>query len=299
MSLLRQILSNRAVNHTARAAGRLVMAPEAYARFDRKLPLVDPFVIKLPNGAEIQWEPQRDICSKFLKYDGWDGYERSSVRLFYELAGVSEVIFDVGAYLGYFGLLAAAARAGNRAWVFEAVPMLAEKCRRLASINPGLRAQVVSAAVGDTAGTLPLYLPKDPFDSDTSTNGEHRPNRTRIDVPAVRLDDFVREQNIPRVDLLKIDTESTEPDVLAGMFDTIRRDRPTLLIEVLAGADIPRLTRMFKELDYAFAWVRSDGPVTAQSIIPDPAAKDLNYIFYPRQFATPAAARLQHLLRNP
>src|SRR4051812_20048216 len=120
MSALRSILRIPWLNHALKACGRM-MPHEAARIFERKLPLIDPFVIDLPNGNTIHFKPFGDVCSKFLKFDGWNGYERPSIDLFYALARHADVCFDVGAYLGYFGLLAAAARKGSRAFLFEAV----------------------------------------------------------------------------------------------------------------------------------------------------------------------------------
>ena len=51
----------------------------------------------------------------------------------------------------------------------------------------------------------------------------------RTVVPVLTLDRFVREKGIARVDLVKIDTETTEPEVLAGMADTLKRDHPAIV----------------------------------------------------------------------
>jgi Methyltransferase FkbM domain len=45
----------------------------------------------------------------------------------------------------------------------------------------------------------------------------------------------IREQGIAKVDLVKIDTETTEPAVIRGMARTLARDRPDVVCEVLAG----------------------------------------------------------------
>ena len=44
---------------------------------------------------------------------------------------------------------------------------------------------------------------------------------------------LVEDSGATAVDLLKIDVETHEPAVLKGFLDLLRRDRPTLLIELL------------------------------------------------------------------
>lgn len=50
-------------------------------------------------------------------------------------------------------------------------------------------------------------------------------------VPAVRLDDWVRDHPLPRLDLIKLDVEGAEMNVIRGADDTLRRFRPRLLVE--------------------------------------------------------------------
>lgn len=51
--------------------------------------------------------------------------------------------------------------------------------------------------------------------------------------PGVRIDDL----DIPRVDALFLDVERSELEVLDGAAETIARDRPVIVLEVLTGQD--------------------------------------------------------------
>jgi len=293
MSLARKILRIPVINHTVRVAGDLLIPGDLGRKFDRKLPLLSPFQINLPNGEIIHFQPFGDICSKWLKYDGWDGYEGPSVRLFYQLAQKANIIFDVGAYLGYFGILAAASNKGNRAYIFEAVPDLADKCRQIARINPHLALNVIQGAVGNTTGTVSLYMPDDPLVSDTSTNPTHRPNRKPTSVPAIRLDDFVKENQIQKVDLLKIDTETTEPQVLEGMAEILEKDHPTIIAEVLPEAQLSQLEDFASKYSYSFSRIDVGGLLHTDKIIPDSTKTNLNYVFYAESYRPEIAAMIR------
>jgi FkbM family methyltransferase len=282
MSILRSILRIKPVNHAARAFGRAILPRGPGARFERKLPLVDPFTIPMPNGQLIHFEPFGDICSKCLKFGGWNAYETPSIELFFALAQHARVTFDVGAYLGYFGLVAAAASSDSRAFLFEAVPQIAEYAARIAARNPHLHVRVISGAVSNAPGTISLFLPDDPMNSDTSTNSQHRPNRREIKVQALTLDEFVRENRIERVDLLKIDTETTEPAVLAGFSRSLAQFRPPFICEVLPGADVPALEQFCRAHNYGFAWICDAGLMERSALLSDPEGKHLNYLFFPR-----------------
>ncbi len=87
------------------------------------------------------------------------------------------------------------------------------------------------------------------------------------EVPVVTLDEYARELGIGRVDLVKIDTETTEPDVLAGMRAVLERDRPTIFCEVLSGHDAEsRIEAQLAPLGYRFHRLGPAGPVGSASM---------------------------------
>jgi hypothetical protein len=55
---------------------------------------------------------------------------------------------------------------------------------------------------------------------------------SHVDSQITTIDDFVAQQNINRVDFIKIDTEGYEAKVIEGARDTIKKQRPII---VMAG----------------------------------------------------------------
>ena len=56
--------------------------------------------------------------------------------------------------------------------------------------------------------------------------------KSATDVPAFKIDTFVKEQKINKAGFIKIDTDGYEWGVLNGAVETINRDRPYLIFEV-------------------------------------------------------------------
>ncbi|MDD3312819.1 FkbM family methyltransferase [Pseudodesulfovibrio sp.] len=81
-------------------------------------------------------------------------------------------------------------------------------------------------------------------------------------VPGVRLDDFVAEHNIERVDFIKMDIEGAEQEAIEGGAETIRRFRPKLALSAYhKPEDLYRLMDMVAGLHpgYRF-WMRHYDP---------------------------------------
>ena len=82
----------------------------------------------------------------------------------------------------------------------------------------------VRAAVGNKTGTIDMLVSDiDTMWATTSRewadvlHSKQTPSHTRTErVPMVAIDDFVREQRISNIALMKIDVEAAELDVLAG-----------------------------------------------------------------------------------
>jgi Methyltransferase FkbM domain len=63
---------------------------------------------------------------------------------------------------------------------------------------------------------------------------QKNPLRTeKENVVVRRLATFIEERGVDRVDLMKIDVESYEPRVLAGMGSYLHAMRPTIILEIL------------------------------------------------------------------
>jgi len=58
------------------------------------------------------------------------------------------------------------------------------------------------------------------------------------------LDTYCKEKNITNIDLLKIDAEGTEHIVIEGSLETIAKDQPIIICEVLEG----RIGQFLQEL---------------------------------------------------
>lgn len=282
MGVLRNMLRVRQLNHAVRGVAGVLLPAGPRRSFRRRLPAVDPFCFELPNGRAIHWDPQGDLMARSLRNDGWDGYDPESTRLFYRLAQTAEIVLDIGAYMGYFALLGAGAGQRNRAFAFEAVPLVQDMCQCILNLNPSFAVELIGAAIGDRTGEVEIYIPnKETELPTTSTNPSYHPGRRGLKVPALRIDDFVARRNLPSVDLVKIDTETTESEVLAGMAETVRRFRPTILLEVLREARVDKLNLFLRENHYKVAWITKQGLRPREAVVADPTHECMNQLFLP------------------
>lgn len=167
---------------------------------------------------------------------------------------------DAGGNEGLYTLFAAArVGPGGRVLAFEPSAREFSRLRENVHINHLKQVEAVKAALSDRGGTAPLRVAEDNH-AGHNTLGDFAYNTATLhheDVPLVRLDDAVRERNIARVDVIKIDVEGHELALLRGARAVLERDHPVLLLELNDGAlnkqgtDAVEVVELLTELGYA------------------------------------------------
>jgi FkbM family methyltransferase len=217
-----------------------------------------------PAPLRIECPPYMFIPRK-LDDAGLGEYEPYALDCFLALverAGPGAV-YDVGANVGLYGLLAGA-YSDRAVHCFEPAPDTAQAARDIAAAN-GIEMTVAEIALGDESGTATLYL-SDSTDSSNSLNPNFRAHSKEIVVPLERLDDYVeRTGAVPAV--IKIDTETTEPEVLAGARKLIAEHRPWIMVEVLWSLVEDRLHAVMDEFGYTYYHLDGPGPREATETI--------------------------------
>jgi FkbM family methyltransferase len=151
------------------------------------------------------------------------------------------VIIDVGANVGIFTGCILEKRPRAKAYCFEPVRAFADRCRARFADNPNV--VVENLALGDANEKSVIYKPAhnpggnslvkvqvDKYSSKNPTTWEQEPCEVRV------FDDYAREKNILRADLVKTDTEGFDYAVLKGVVPFLERTgaRPVVLSELLA-----------------------------------------------------------------
>jgi FkbM family methyltransferase len=224
--------------------------------------------------------PPHQYVPKLLQTTALVGYERHALECFLALvdgAGPGAVL-DVGANVGLYALLAAAI-SDRDVRAFEPTPDLAAVARATSERND-LGMVVEELALGRKAGSATFFL-SDRSDSSNSLAEGYRESSRQLDVTVETLDEYcVRTGVVPAV--LKVDTETTEPDVLAGAAATIAAHRPWIMSEVLHGRRAGELAEVMAPYGYTWYHLRGeDDPEPVDRLDGDPGYRDLMYLLAP------------------
>jgi len=256
----------------------------------RHLHRVGSVSAKLPNGRTLRLSSRGDDwVSNQVFWRGWLAHEADTAPVFFRLAERARVTVDVGAYVGYFTVLAAHANPAGRVLAIEPLPPVYARLVRNIRLNRLGNVDCVMAAAGAAEGAASFYYQAHGLPTSSSLSRAFMAgveNLTVTNVPVVAVDSLLVQRGICLVDLIKIDTESTEPDVLAGMASTLRRDRPAIICEVLKGRGAEeRLNAVMRPLSYRYYLLTPDGPVARGVIEGHPEC--LNYLLVGRDADRP------------
>jgi FkbM family methyltransferase len=252
----------------------------------RHLPRSGEVSATLPNGGTLRlWSRGDDWVANQVFWRGWNGYEPEVAPVFFRLGRAAAVTFDVGAHVGYYALLAGHANPRGTVHAFEPLARVRERFVRNIALNGLDNVSCHPYAVGDRDVTEQMFDDGTPVPSSASLSREFATRggepAARCDVTVTTLDRFVEERGIARVDLVKVDTETTEPAVLRGFAKTLARDHPALVCEVLEGYGAERkLEAILGRLGYRYYHLTPDGVVVRDKIRAMRGAR--NYLFTTR-----------------
>ncbi len=167
-------------------------------------------------------------------------------RAFLAVIRPGDVIFDVGANLGYFtDLFSDITGRDGRVHAFEPLPATYSLLtKRIRARSSGLNVTLVEAACGDVSGSAVLVVPAG--DAQQASLAIHasgswsQQGRASYRVQTIRLDEYLESSGSRRVDFLKCDAEGAELAIFRGLGDQLERLKPLLCFEVC-----PNWTRDF------------------------------------------------------
>jgi FkbM family methyltransferase len=160
-------------------------------------------------------------------------YEQDTVDIFRKLLSPGMVVFDIGANIGQYSLVASE-RVGKTGKVhgFEPDPTTFAWLDRNIKLNQSSNVALNQVALFSESGKKTLYLANA---RDTGSNSFAIPwtfsGRT-CEVTCSTVNDYLRKEKITHVDVLKIDVEGSELAILRGASALMdAEDKPVLLVE--------------------------------------------------------------------
>ena len=208
--------------------------------------------------ADFKSFPQDKGFQECVKEIYFDTYEVEVREYMEKILKTGDIFVDVGASAGYLSAIGASlVKESGQVHCFEPAPILFQSLGKLPLKNPKYKIIVNNCALGDKTGTIKFNYAAFPSLGGSSIvpgflEFHHISKVQTIDVPIMRLDEYLQGNNLESVALIKIDVEGYEFPVLKGLQKYFENTdyRPPIICEITPSAYLLLGTSRQELIDY-------------------------------------------------
>ena len=196
-------------------------------------------IIKEMRGVKFRFDLSFDPAIR-LMYVG--GYEIETIDAMRDILHPGDTFLDIGANIGYLSSIATGL-VGEKGSVhaFEPVPEYFERLKYFKELNPDYAITVNNVALGEKRGAAHIAV------SDYANIGwntmvsgymKERMLKETLNIDVIPLAEYILENRLSSISLIKIDTEGYEYNVFLGMLEFLNAApaKPAILCEINADA---------------------------------------------------------------
>jgi len=190
-------------------------------------------------------------------------FEPEDAAVFRTLIKPNSIVFDVGANIGQYSLLAAKLmRETGQVYAFEPSLNVQPRLKRNIQLNGFAHIELVPDAVAASCGMMKFYPANEDGNQGVGSLMPAQDYRSTIrssdgvDVQVTSLDAFCEKRNVWHVDVLKIDVEGYDLEVLKGAVKLMQKN-PDLVI--MSEVEPINLEQLGETAESFYAFMKSCG----------------------------------------
>ena len=200
--------------------------------------------------------------SFYVMFDGEKAfyhYEKINKDIIEPFLNDESVFFDIGANIGLFSFYFKLKNPNLAIHAFEP-ELLNSSCLEKSKESFKFKNfHINKVGLSDQAGEATLFI--DPINMGGATLENDERDRHPLTIQIITLDEYVEQNNISRMDVIKIDVEGLEEKIIIGGLNSIRKYKPTIIFECMHNEvqknNVVRALREFN-LDFNITQVKSN-----------------------------------------
>ncbi|WP_029906024.1 FkbM family methyltransferase [Prevotella sp. 10(H)] len=179
---------------------------------------------------------------------------------------------DIGAYLGDTSIMLLKKYKPEKVYAYEPVTANAEHLKETIRMNNTDRIIVVNRGMGDKEEDIDIYINPDQLSSCSTNDALAATSSIKEKIHITTIDKECKDR---KVGLIKMDIEGAEYSAIQGGKETIKRDKPVLLISLYhTGKDFFEIPAVLKEWvpDYNFRFMNIEiqNPISEKILVAYP-----------------------------
>lgn len=192
-----------------------------------------------------------DLIVNALYYDQSRYYEMDELIFFKKLSKHKKTIFDIGSNTGLYAIICSKPETNAKIYAFEPHPTNVKRIDTNIELNSMNKIVVEKLALGAKDDTISFFVPEnDGLTTMSSPNesfstrkiNENRNTSNKLKIKEIKVnqtsvDNYVVQNAVKDLDLVKIDVETYEMEVFKGAVDTFSKFKPTIFCEIFLNEE--------------------------------------------------------------
>ena len=239
----------------------------------------------------------RDAYSIPLSFLNLAEFETEENRMIYRLIEPGDVVFDVGANIGWYTINILLRRRGTSVYSFEPIEASYQYLVKNLLLNKLASDKAFKLGLSDKTGTVKFYFDVECATASSMANLREDERTVEVECAITTLDDFVAARpDLTRLDFIKCDVEGAELFVYQGAREALRRFKPMVFSEMLRkwskkfNYHPNDIIDLFRSFDYE-CYVIADDKIQKFGSVDDDTLQT-NYLFLHSQKHAATIARL-------
>ena len=219
-----------------------------YGQYKQKgIDLGQERMINVKNGCKLHLIPNDPGIS--LELTRFGIHEPVTTQIVQEKIKPGMICLDCGGNIGYYATLESnLVGKEGRVIAIEPSPVNVKYLEKNLKLQNQENFEVHNLACGNTDGEITFVVHKISNMCRVANEGEtESEDKKFVKIPVKKLDTFLADKKLPRLDLLRMDIEGSELRLFEGAVKTIRKYKPMIQIELHPGHLGPENTRKVLE----------------------------------------------------
>lgn len=162
----------------------------------------------------------------------FDAYEVFEAGVFLKIIDSKDVVFDIGANIGWYSMAVARSFPETRVYAFEPVKEIHTDLSRNIALNHFANITIEDFGFSNEEAVLDFYYDKE-YSTKTSLSNLTKDAVKKIECRVMRLDDYIEQHKVDSLDVIKCDVEGAELLVYQGGIKSLTKYKPIIFSEML------------------------------------------------------------------
>ncbi len=184
-------------------------------------------------SRNLQIEIDKSCRSAPLEILNFEDYDKEDEYMLSKIFHNEDIIFDIGANIGWYSLNLARLFPQAKIYSFEPIPETYILLEKNIKRNNTKNIKTYNFGFSNKIGTFEFYYTQFGSPIASEKNIFDLKNYNMVNVHLKKIDNFIDEVNFSKIDCIKCDAEGAELEILQGAKNTVEKFLPVLLLEIV------------------------------------------------------------------